>query len=445
MSKVIIIGSNHAGIAATNTILGTYKDHEVTVIERNSYISYLGCGTALWVGGQLPGPDQLFYSSGDALAEAGAKIHMETEVKNVDFDKKDVKAVAKDGTEFEQAYDKLILATGSRPIPPSIPGIDLNNVHYVKTFHDGGDIHEALKSDDVKSVAVIGAGYIGVEMAEAIQLRGKKTYMFEAASTILPGYYDDAFTAEMQKHMAEKGVDIRVDEKIEQIKGDSTVTGLVTSKGTYDVDMVIVCVGFTANTQLGEGVIETTPKGAYKVNLKQETNVPDVYAVGDCAVVYSNALQDTAYIALATNAVRSGIVAAHNVGGTPLESAGVQGSNGISIYGYNMVSTGLTFKGAKAAGFDAAHTDFEDLQKPAFFTEGNHNVKIRIVYDKTSRRILGAQLASFEDISMGIHMFSLAVAKQATIEDLQLLDIFFLPHFNQPYNYITMAALSATE
>jgi len=443
MSKIIIIGSNHAGIAATNTILGNYKDHEVTVIERNSYISYLGCGTALWIGGQLDGPDQLFYSSGDKLAEIGANVHMETEVKAVDFDNKVVTAVSKDGIEFKKPYDKLILATGSRPIPPNIKGIDLGNVHYVKTFHDGGDIHEVLKDESVKSVAVIGAGYIGVELAEAIQLRGKKTYMFEADSSILPGYYDEWVTVDLQKHMEKNGVAIHLEERIEEIKGDDKVTGIVTSKGSYDVDMVIVCVGFTANSQLGAGVLDTMPCGAYKVNLNQETNLLDVYAVGDCAVVYSNAMQDVAYIALATNAVRSGIVGAHNACGTPLESAGVQGSNGISIYGYNMVSTGLTFKGAKAAGFDAAHTDFVDLQKPAFVIENNHSVKIRIVYDKTTRRVLGAQLASFEDISMGIHMFSLAVAKQVTIDELKLLDIFFLPHFNQPYNYITMAALSA--
>ena len=443
MSKIIIIGSNHAGIAATNTILGNYPDHEVTVIERNSYISYLGCGTAFWVAGKLEGPDSLFYSSGDKLAETGANVLMETEVTAVDFGNKVVKIKPKDGAESEQAYDKLILATGSRPILPNIKGIDLANVHYVKTFHDGGDIHEALKSDDIKSVAVIGAGYIGVELAEAVELRGKKTYMFEADSSILPGYYDDWLTTDMQKHMEANGVAIHLEEKIEEIAGDGKVTGIVTNKNTYDVDMVIVCVGFTANSQLGADVLETMPCGAYSVNLNQETSHPDVYAVGDCAVVYSNALQDKAYIALATNAVRSGIVGAHNACGTGLQSAGVQGSNGISIYGYNMVSTGLTFKNAVAAGFDATHTDYEDLQKPGFITEDNHSVKIRIVYDKTTRRVLGAQLASFHDISMGIHMFSLAVAKQVTIDELKLLDIFFLPHFNQPYNYITMAALSA--
>jgi len=443
MSKVVIIGSNHAGIAATNTILGNYSDLEVTVIERNDYISYLGCGTAFWVAEKLNGPDSLFYSSKEKLAEAGANVLMETTVSSVDFNSKLVKAVAKDGTEILQLYDKLILATGSRPIAPNIKGMGLSNVHYVKTFHDGGEINEALKSEDVKSVAVIGAGYIGVELAEAVALRGKKTYMFEADSSILPGYYDEWFTKDMQEVMQKNGVAIHCAEKIEEIKGEGAVTGVVTNLGEYDVDMVIVCVGFMANTELGNGEIELTKEGAYKVNLKQETNIKDVYAVGDCAVVYSNALQDTAYIALATNAVRSGVVAAHNVGGTPLESAGVQGSNGISIYGYNMVSTGLTKKAAEALGFDATHTDYEDLQKPGFIADDNHSVKIRIVYDKSTRRVLGAQLASYNDISMGIHMFSLAIAKQVTIDELKLLDIFFLPHFNQPYNYITMAALTA--
>jgi NADPH-dependent 2,4-dienoyl-CoA reductase/sulfur reductase-like enzyme len=136
-------------------------------------------------------------------------------------------------------------------------------------------------------------------------------------------------------------------------------------------------------------------------------------------------------------------VAGHNACGTPLESAGVQGSNGICIYGYKMVSTGLNLKAAEKAGYAPAYTQFEDTQKPAFIREDNHKVKIRIVYDTKTRRILGAQMASRNDISMGIHMFSLAIEEKLTIDKLKLLDIFFLPHFNQPYNYITMAALGA--
>jgi NADPH-dependent 2,4-dienoyl-CoA reductase/sulfur reductase-like enzyme len=141
--------------------------------------------------------------------------------------------------------------------------------------------------------------------------------------------------------------------------------------------------------------------------------------------------------------VRSGIVAGHNVWGAVLDSAGVQGSNGICIVHYKMVSTGLNLAAAKNAGYEASYTDYEDYQKPGFIEHDNAKVKIRIVYEKNNRRIIGAQMASYQDISMGIHMFSLAISEKLTIDKLALLDIFFLPHFNQPYNYITMAALGA--
>ena len=166
----------------------------------------------------------------------------------------------------------------------------------------------------------------------------------------------------------------------------------------------------------------------------QQTSDPDVYAVGDCATIYSNALRDKTYIALASNAVRTGIVAGHNIGGTKLEGAGVQGSNAICV--------GLSLNAAKKAGLDVEYTDYEDTQRPAFMKE-NADVKIRIVYEKSTRRVVGAQLSSKEDVSMAIHMFSLAIEEGVTIDKLKLLDIFFLPHFNKPYNYITMAALNA--
>jgi NADPH-dependent 2,4-dienoyl-CoA reductase/sulfur reductase-like enzyme len=239
------------------------------------------------------------------------------------------------------------------------------------------------------------------------------------------------------------GIDQHYGEMVKELKGDGAVRAVVTNKGEYPAEMVILSIGFQPNTALGDGDIELFGNRAYRVNLRQETSLKDVYAIGDCATVYSNAPQDTAYIALATNAVRSGIIAGHNACGTPLESIGVQGANGISIFGYHMVSAGKNVQAAQAAGFDAMYTEYEDLQKPAFIKENNNKVKLRIVYDKKTRRILGAQMASFNDISMGIHMFSLAIQEQVTFDTLKLVDIFFLPHFFQPYNYITMAALSA--
>ncbi|MDO5085322.1 MAG: FAD-dependent oxidoreductase, partial [Erysipelotrichaceae bacterium] len=217
---------------------------------------------------------------------------------------------------------------------------------------------------------------------------------------------------------------------------------IVTDQGTIETDMVILCIGFRPNNVLSEG-LETFKNGAISVDLHQETSVKDVYAIGDCATVFDNATQQKQYIALATNAVRSGVVAGHNACGTALESIGVQGSNGINIYELKMVSTGICETKAKQLGFDVKTTTFEDLQKPEFMEHDNHKVLIKIVYDAETRVILGAQIASEHDVSMAIHMFSLAIQEKVTIDRLALTDIFFLPHFNKPYNYITMAALTA--
>ena len=442
--KVVIVGTNHAGIAAANTLLDNYPEAKVTMIDRNTNLSYLGCGTALWVGRQIDTYENLFYTNKEAFEAKGAQIHMETSVTSVDFDGHVVNCRAADGTSFDAPYDKLILATGSLPISPKLPGHDLAGISFLKLFQEGQEVDRQVSDESVRSVAVVGAGYIGVEIAEAAKRRGKDVRLFDIAPTSLASYYDPEFAALMDERLAENGIECHFGEAVIAYVGDDAghVRSITTEKGSYPADLVINAIGFVPNVELGRDHLELGAKGAYRVDSHQRTSDPDVYAVGDCATIWSNALQAETYIALATNAVRSGIVAGHNVGGTPLESIGVQGSNAISVFGLNLVSTGLSVRAAEQAGIDVAWSDFADLQRPGFMRE-NAEVKIRIVYDKGSRRVVGAQLASTMDVSMAIHMFSLAIEEGVTIDKLKLLDIFFLPHFNQPYNYITMCALGA--
>lgn len=443
MSKIIVVGANHAGTAAIKTILTHYPNQQVVVFDSNSNISFLGCGMALWIGSQIEGPEGLFYSNKAELESMGAVIHMETPVEEIDFEKKRVIARKKDGSKIEETYDKLILATGSWPIVPKIPGIDLENVQLVKLYQHAEDVVEKLKKPEIKNVTVVGAGYIGVELAEAFERHGKNVTLIDIAETCLPVYYDEAFTDLMRKNLQDHHVHLDFGEMVTEIRGDKKVELVVTNKSQYPSDMVVLCIGFRPNTTLGEGKLEKFKNGAYLVNKKQETSIKDVYAIGDCATVYDNTIDAPNYIALATNAVRSAIIAAHNACGKELESVGVQGSNGINIFDLKMVSTGITLTKAKALGINAKAADFEDLQKPEFMKTNNPKVKMRIVYDADSRVVLGAQMASTYDISMGIHLFSLAIQEKVTIEKLALMDLFFLPHFNKPYNYITMAALSA--
>lgn len=444
MSKIIVVGANHAGTAAIKTILGNYPNNEVVVYDRNSNISFLGCGMALWIGNQISKPDGLFYADKASLESMGAKVHMEADVHNIDFDNKKVFIKLADGTELEDNYDKIILATGSLPIIPPIPGKDLENVQQVKLYQNAQEVIDKLQDPNIKNITVVGAGYIGVELAEAFERHGKNVTMVDIAETCLPAYYDKEFTDLMKKNLVDHNINLEFGQEVKELKGENgKVTAVVTDKKEIPADMVILSIGFRPNNNLGKDNLELFKNGAYLVNKKQETSIKDVYAIGDCATVFDNSIDNTSYIALATNAVRSGIVAAHNAAGTEIESIGVQGSNGICIYDLKMVSTGITVAKAEKLGIEVEYTDFEDTQKPAFIETSNPNVKLRIVYDKNTRVVLGAQMASEYDMSMGIHMFSLAIQEKVTIDRLALLDIFFLPHFNQPYNYITMAAISA--
>src|SRR3712207_3571146 len=176
MSKIVVVGANHAGTSAIKQILGNYPgQHEVIVYDKNSNISFLGCGMALWIGNQISKPDGLFYADKASLEEMGAKVTMEADVHKVDYDQKKIFVKLKDGKEIEESYDKLILATGSLPIIPNIPGKDLENVQQVKLFQNAAEVIEKIKNPEIKNITVVGAGYIGVELAEAFERHGRRS------------------------------------------------------------------------------------------------------------------------------------------------------------------------------------------------------------------------------------------------------------------------------
>ena len=428
---IVVIGANHAGTAAINTVLDQFPGNRVIAFDMNSNISFLGCGMALWIGKQISGPEGLFYSSKGIFEEKGAEIHMETRITRIDYDRKIVYARDRDGMDFEQPYDKLILATGSIPVRPEIKGMDLENVQFVKLFQNAQDVIEKLKDASIRKIAVVGAGYIGVELAEAFRRNGREVVLIDCAETCLSGYYDREFSDIMTKNLMDHGVKLAFGETVTELEGDGKVQTIITDKGSHEADMVVFGIGFKPNTMLGQGQIKLFKNQAFLTDRKQETSIPGVYAIGDCATVYNNAIQATDYIA------------AHNACGRLLESPGVQGSNGISIWGLHMLSTGISLARAERLGYKAGVTDYEDWQKAEFMENGNNRVKIRIVYDMDTRILLGAQMCSDYDISMGIHLFSMAIEEQVDIDKLKLFDLFFLPHFNKPYNYITMAALAA--
>ncbi|MEA2012940.1 MAG: FAD-dependent oxidoreductase [Verrucomicrobiota bacterium] len=442
--KTIVIGNNHAGTAAITHLRKRHPDMEVVSYDKNDNISFLACGIALWIGGTIKQPDGLFYSSPEHIRELGAEVNMKHDVTDIDFEAKKIHLKDMEtGKEFDDKYDKLILAMGSWPIIPPIPGIDLKGIHISKLYQHANSIIENVKKTDVKKVTVVGAGYIGIELVEAFHKHGKEVTLIEAEDRILCKYFDDELTVDPENNLKEKGINVQISEKVIEFKGENGhVTKIITDKGEHETDMVIFSVGFRPNSELIKDKLDTLPNGAIKVNDFMQTSHKDVFACGDCAAVYSNATGQNEYIALATNAVRMGIMCAINIKENTVAFPGVQGSNAIKIFDYNMASTGLSETSAKAMGLKVSSNIVEDASR-AEFMPSYDQVKLKIVYETQTRRLVGAQISSKGDYTLAIHTFSLAIQKQMSVDEFALTDFFFLPHFNKPVSYMTSVALTA--
>lgn len=442
--KVIVLGCNHAGTFASTKIKELYSDIEVVTYDKSDNISFLACGIALWVGGVVKDPKGLFYASPEGLASQGIKVNMGHEVESIDFIKKTIKGKKlSDGTEFEDNYDKLVLATGSWPVIPPIEGVDLDGIHLSKLYEHAQAIIEEVDKPEVKTVMVVGAGYIGVELIEAFRQKGKEVILMEAMPRVMANYFDKEITEAAEEHIKAGGVDMHLGEKVTKFVGSDNgrVKQVVTDKGEYDVDMVVMSVGFRPNSMLYKGHVDTLLNGAIIVDSYMQTSDPSVFAIGDCASVYSRASLAREYIALATNAVRMGIIAATNIKDKVLSYQGTQGSNAICVFGYSMASTGLSEESAIAKGLKVKTNFLKDASRPEFMPTYT-DVLVKVVYEEHTRRLVGAQLASEENHTEAIHAFSIAIQKGMTIDEFALSDFFFLPHFNKPLSWMTSVALT---
>lgn len=440
--KVAVIGCTHAGTSAIVNIKKLHPEAEITVYERNDNISFLSCGIALYVGGVIEDPQSLFYSSPEELCKLNVVTHMRSNVLDVDVDNKKLKIANLDsGEEFEDTYDKLIVTTGSWPVEPNIPNVDLENILLCKNYDHSKVIN--TKMDDCENVVVVGAGYIGVELVEAFEMKGKNVTLIDSADRILSRYLDKEFTDVGEEAFKEKGVKLALGESVTKFEGkDGRVSKVFTDKGEYKADLVIMCVGFKPNTNLLKGKVDMLDNGAIIVDDYMETSAKDVFAAGDSATIVFNPTGDKEYIPLATNAVRMGYLVAKNLKEHTLKYLGTQGTSGIKIYDYSISSTGVTEESAKRQGMDIKTVTVEDTDKPEFMPDYD-KLTLKVVYERDSRKIIGAQIISKADLTQSINTMSVCIQKGVTIDELSIIDFFFQPHFNKPWNFLNLAGLSA--
>jgi len=443
--KVIVVGCTHAGTASIVNIKALYPEAEVTVYERNNNISFLSCGIALNVGGVIPTTESLFYNSPEKLAALGVITKMEHDVIAIDFESKVLSV--KDLTTkdvVEDRYDKLILSTGSWPIIPPLEGIDFENIELCKNYNHAQTIIEKAKS--AQKVVVVGAGYIGVELAEAFEMKGKEITLIDAETRIMSKYLDEEITSIAEKAFIDKGIRLALGEKVEAFKGvEGKVTRVDTNKQSYEADLVILCIGFRPNTAFVKGQIEMLDNGAIVIDEYMQTSQKDVFAAGDCCMVRYNPAEDNRYIPLATNAVRMGTLVARNLVKPTLRYMGTQGTSGIKIYNYNIASTGLTEEVAKAStSYDVGSAVIVENHRPEFMPSFEKTT-LKLVFDKATRKILGGQISSGYDLTEIMNTLSVVIQNKMTIEELAMTDFFFQPHYNKPWGLLNQVALKALE
>lgn len=455
---VAIVGCTHAGTFAATSILTAHPDWTVHVFERNDTLSFLSCGIALWVGGHVSSTDRMFYSSSEKLASMGATMHMQHDVKSVDIKNKVLTAAPLSGGEAsEYHFDKLIITTGSKPVTPPIPGLKeglkSGRVMLCKNWDHGKVIKE--KAMAANSVAIIGAGYIGAELAEQFSEAGVKTVLVDGLDRVLAKNFDKEISDHIEDEFEAHGVELALGQMVQEFKLDEDGKGveLVTTKGSYHVEYAVMGAGFLPYTDLFKGQLDMLKNGAIKTDEYMRAYVldengaaheasQDIFACGDSATVFYNPTKTYDYIPLATNAVRQALLVGANIDEPTQAYMGTQATSAVQLYDWSLAASGLTQAGAEARSVAAQSTTLVEDYRPDFMLTTTP-VTCRLTWDPETHRILGGQFACKHDVAEAANAISIAIQAEFTIEQLANVDLFFQPNFSQPINFIGAVAMKA--
>lgn len=452
--NVVIIGAVAAGPKAGCRIKRLLPDSSVTMLDRDTYISYGGCGIPFYVSGDVADLKGLtstsFHMERNPAFFKGAKgieVLTGTEALSIDRAAKTVKV--KDLTGGEEKllpYDKLVIATGSRPFVPPIPGVDLSGVVPVANLHHAEAIKNAVAQGQVGAAAVIGAGATGLEMAEALaDLWGVEVHIFEMAPHILPGLGDAEMARMMECHLAEQeGMNLHLSAKVEAILGDEDgkVRAIKADGVEYEVEQVILATGYRPNSSLAqEAGLELEVGGGIKVNKFMQTNDPDIYAGGDCVSLTNLITGKPMYIPAGSLANRMGRVIATNLCGGQATFPGAVGSFCIKLFGLSLARTGLNQAQAEQEGLKCVAPLVVQADR-AHFHPDNKLMYLKLVVEQGTRRVLGlTALGENGDAVVGrVNAVAGLLAKGAVLEDISNLELAYSPPLGAAVDVLNAAA-----
>ena len=431
--KIVIIGGVAAGAKAAAKARRLLPDAEINIYTEDTHVSYSACGIPYYIEGNFEDYRMLLVRSPEDFAKDNIFVHLEYKVTRIiTFTKQVLVESKKEGNAFLVDYDKLIIATGARPFVPKIKNVELNNVFTIRTIEDAIAIRKKLEISS--NAVVIGGGYIGIEMLEAFVRQGVYTTLIERSPYIMSLF--DSEMSELIKtqllSISDRKFDILTSETVTEFSGDNNGVNMVkTDKGhTIDTDMVCLCAGVIPNVELAvDANIALGSTGAIKVNKKMETNIPDIYACGDC--VEENLLINNTpvWMPLGSTANKEGRCAAMNACGVEDIFDGVLGSAVTRCLGLTMSMTGITEERAKELGYNPISATVTKNDKVGYMPDAN-NITLKVVADSETGMLLGAQGIGSGDVDKRINTIASALLGKLTVQDFDKNDITYAPPFS---------------
>ncbi len=447
-SPYVIVGGDAAGLSAASKIKRKDPEAEVIVFEKSETISYSACGMPYWIGGVIPSDEQLLVLKPDvARKKRGLDVRIHHEVVAIDPTAHQVTVRhTETGRQFVQDYGKLILATGAAAIRPPIPGIELPGVFTLRALNDAQRIYAFMAAHHPRRAVVIGGGYIGIEMAEALRDRELEVTLIEGLPTILPNF-DPEMVEDAAAHVQAKGVTVLTDTMLAAITQHDASLNVTTNTGVIlPADLVIVAIGVRPNSMLAaDAGLALGASGAIAVDAQMRTSAPDIYAAGDCAEHFHLVTQQKIWIPLAPSANKGGRIAGDNASGAAVDFPGVLGTMVVKVFDYTLSSTGLTERQAKKSGlFGEEGSDVGSAVITAYdrahYWPGAAKIKVKLVFQKSSGRLLGGQLSGKAGVNKRIDIIAVAITARMTTDDLGMLDLSYAPPYSPVYDPVQVAA-----
>lgn len=442
--KIVIIGGDAAGMSAAAKARRVDKDTQVVVYDKTDIVSFGACGLPYFVGDFFDDPNNMVARTAEKTRESGIEINLLYEAVQVDVPKKllTLKNLTT-GEERVDSYDKLMIATGATPIIPPIQNVELKNVFTLKSIYDGIDLKQAALQQDNKEVVIIGAGFIGLELVEAMIKLGKNVRLIQLDSRILPEAFDQEITDIMEKELTDQGVQLQLVEKVLAFQGKTAVTDVVTDKGTYKADIVILATGIRPSTAfLKDTGIEMLRNGAIVINEHGETNLKDVYAAGDCATVYHLIREENVYIPLATTANKLGRIVGENLAGHKTTFQGTLGSAAVKVMDLEAGKTGLSEGEAKKMGLNFKTVFITDQNQTGYYP-GQADIAVKLIYEAETQVLLGGQVIGKKGAVLRVDVLAAAIFKKMTTEELGMLDLCYSPPFSKAWDVLNVAGNNA--